>query len=156
MRGLLEAHFDSPSKAKSCGDQNGDGVIDFVTTANSYSMDNLGYVIVFLGNPNIVTSIEKDENTTLNTFTLLQNYPNPFNPTTNIQYALGSRQNVTIKIYDILGKEILTLINNEEKDAGEYEIEFDASKYKLASGVYFCEIRTKDGYSNRLKMLYLK
>ncbi len=68
-----------------------------------------------------------------NSFLLSQNYPNPFNPTTSIQYAIGSlpdgkagQQFVTLKVYDLLGREIATLVN-EEKPAGEYEVEFNAS-----------------------------
>ena len=71
-------------------------------------------------------------------FRLEQNYPNPFNPTTKIRYAVAQdakreRSNVVLKVYDILGNEVATLVN-EEKPAGYYEVEFNASS--LASGVY--------------------
>ncbi len=59
-------------------------------------------------------------------FHLSQNYPNPFNPTTSLQYAIGSRQFVTLKVYDFLGREVATLVN-EEKPAGEYEVEFNGA-----------------------------
>lgn len=65
---------------------------------------------------------------------LSQNYPNPFNPTTRIDFSLPKGQNVSIIIYDILGKEILEIVNGY-KDAGDYSIDFDASN--LNSGVYF-------------------
>jgi hypothetical protein len=71
-------------------------------------------------------------------FMLEQNYPNPFNPRTSIQYAIGSRQFVSLKVFDVLGNEIATLVN-EEKPAGEYEVEFDARG--LASGIYFYQLR---------------
>ena len=71
-------------------------------------------------------------------FRLQQNYPNPFNPSTNIQYAIGSRQFVSLKVYDILGREIATLVN-EEKPAGNYELEFDGTA--LPSGVYFYQLK---------------
>ena len=58
-------------------------------------------------------------------FMLLQNYPNPFNPVTSIQYAVSSRQFVKLTVYDVLGNEIETLVN-EERPAGSYEVEFDA------------------------------
>lgn len=70
-------------------------------------------------------------------FVLAQNYPNPFNPTTNIQYAIGSKQHVTLKVFDVLGNEIATLVD-EYKPAGSYTINFDASK--LSSGVYFYKL----------------
>ena len=79
-------------------------------------------------------------------FALYQNYPNPFNPTTKIRYSIpsvethrhASQQNILLKIYDVLGTEIATLVN-EEKAQGEYVVEFDGSG--LASGVYFYQLR---------------
>jgi hypothetical protein len=72
-----------------------------------------------------------------NEFVLNQNYPNPFNPSTSIQYAISSRQFVSLKIYDVLGNEISTLVN-EYRDAGNYEAEFNAEK--LSSGVYYYQL----------------
>ena len=94
-------------------------------------------------------------------FTLKQNYPNPFNPTTKIHYIIGSgakqSQFVTLKVYDVLGNEISTLIN-EYKDAGEYEIEFNSHSgnfRNLPSGVYFYQLRAGN-YSETKKMVLLK
>ena len=70
-------------------------------------------------------------------FELFQNYPNPFNPVTQIKYTLPSAANVQIKVYNLLGNEIVTLVK-EFKQAGNYEIEFDASN--LLSGTYFYKI----------------
>ncbi|MDZ7766259.1 MAG: T9SS type A sorting domain-containing protein [Melioribacteraceae bacterium] len=75
---------------------------------------------------------EKEE--IVNKFSLSQNYPNPFNPTTSIKYQVSSSEKVILKVYDILGREIKTLVN-EVKSPGSYEVQFDASQ--LASGVYF-------------------
>jgi hypothetical protein len=72
------------------------------------------------------------------TFSLSQNYPNPFNPTTTIKYAVPQPVKVSIKIYDILGRLVKTLVNDEFKDVGFYEVKFDGSNY--ASGVYFYRI----------------
>jgi hypothetical protein len=69
-----------------------------------------------------------------NYFALKQNYPNPFNPATTIEYALPGAGNVILVVYDILGREAATLVN-EFKQAGIYKVEFDASN--LSSGVYF-------------------
>jgi photosystem II stability/assembly factor-like uncharacterized protein len=71
-------------------------------------------------------------------FNLSQNYPNPFNPTTTINYSLPSDSKVSVKVYDVLGKEVATLVN-ETKSAGNYQVNFDASK--LASGVYIYKIQ---------------
>ncbi len=86
------------------------------------------------------------------TYDLSQNYPNPFNPTTTINYQLPQTGQVTLKIYDILGKEVATLVN-EQKNIGRYSVNFDASK--IASGVYIYQIRVNDYVSSK-KMLLLK
>lgn len=85
-------------------------------------------------------------------FSLEQNFPNPFNPNTNISYSLPSAQKVTLKVYDILGNEITTLVN-EEKSAGSYSVNFDASN--LPSGVYFYRLNA-GSYSETRKMILLK
>lgn len=85
-------------------------------------------------------------------FALYQNYPNPFNPVTTIKYQIPQSGTVTIKVYDVLGKEIATLAN-EEKSAGSYEVKFDASR--LSSGVYFYKIRAGEYISVR-KMILLR
>ena len=74
----------------------------------------------------------------VNKFSLSQNYPNPFNPSTVISYRLPVIGFVTLKVYDILGREIATLVN-EEKPAGEYEVEFDGAN--LPSGIYFYQLK---------------
>jgi hypothetical protein len=71
-------------------------------------------------------------------FSLSQNYPNPFNPSTKIKYSIPQSSDVVIKVFDILGNEAATLVN-EQKTAGSYEIEFDASSFP--SGVYFYQIK---------------
>jgi photosystem II stability/assembly factor-like uncharacterized protein len=85
-------------------------------------------------------------------FELSQNYPNPFNPTTIIQYAVNSKQLVTLKVYDVLGNEIVTLVN-EENPVGEYKITFDASG--LPSGIYFYKLQAGD-YNQTRKMILMK
>ncbi|MCU0415119.1 MAG: immune inhibitor A, partial [Ignavibacteriaceae bacterium] len=85
-------------------------------------------------------------------FNLEQNYPNPFNPSTVISYQLPVNGNVTLKIYDVLGNEIATVVN-EEKPAGSYEVEFNASE--LSSGMYFYKLQTGKFVATK-KMLLLK
>jgi hypothetical protein len=89
-------------------------------------------------------------------FDLFQNYPNPFNPNTIISYRLPVSSKVTIMVYDILGRDIATLVN-EEKQPGVYEVEFDASSAAggLSGGIYFYRLHTEN-YSVTKKMIYLK
>ena len=85
-------------------------------------------------------------------FDLKQNFPNHFNSTTHITYNLAADCFVTIKVYDIVGREIIALVN-ENKKAGNYLVPFDGSNF--ASGVYLCRINT-DNYINTTKMILLK
>lgn len=87
-----------------------------------------------------------------NEFSLSQNYPNPFNPTTSLHYAIGDRQFVTLKVFDLLGREVAALVN-EEKPAGEYEVEFDGTKFP--SGIYFYQLKTGEFIQTK-KMVLLK
>jgi len=95
-------------------------------------------------------------------YTLRQNYPNPFNPSTKISYSLPERNFVTLKVYDVLGNEVATLVN-EEKPAGNYEIIFSAkggsasgrNAYNLSSGIYFYKL-TAGNSSEVKKMILLK
>jgi hypothetical protein len=68
-------------------------------------------------------------------FSLEQNYPNPFNPTTNVRFTIADFGLVSLKIYNVLGQEVATLLNNEQLEEGTHEVQFDASRF--SSGVYF-------------------
>jgi len=83
---------------------------------------------------------------------LFQNYPNPFNPETKINYNVSKSGFVTIKVYDLLGREVTTLVN-ENKPAGNYSIKFDGSK--LVSGIYFYRMKAGDFVQTK-KLILLK
>jgi predicted GH43/DUF377 family glycosyl hydrolase len=101
----------------------------------------------------VVTSVDSNkEDGSIKTFQLYQNYPNPFNPSTIISWKLASRSFVTLKVYDVLGNEVETLIN-EEKPAGIYKFNFDGSD--LTSGVYFYELHTGQSLATK-KMILLR
>ena len=85
-------------------------------------------------------------------FSLGQNYPNPFNPSTQIQYSIKEEGLVQLRVYDILGKEIVTLVNTN-KEAGYYSVDFDASQ--LPSGVYIYQLTTP-GFTQARKMIFTK
>jgi hypothetical protein len=105
-------------------------------------------VLTVIENP---TSVE-NENVAPNNFELSQNYPNPFNPTTKISFSILSSAFTSLKVYDILGNEVATLVQ-EEKPAGTYEVQFDASN--LSSGVYFYTLSTHN-FTSTKKMILTK
>ena len=97
-------------------------------------------------------SVEEETNGIPNKYNLTQNYPNPFNPSTKIKYSIPQISNVTIKVFDILGNEIETLVN-EEKHTGVYEITWYAEE--IPSGVYFYQLKAGDFVESK-KMVLLK
>ncbi len=126
------------------GETNALAVSNLIEKANA--LDNVSYDA-------IITDIKDDENVAIpKEFRLGQNYPNPFNPTTKIQFQLPEANYVTLKIYDILGREVATLIN-DNMTAGAHEITFNASR--LTSGVYIYTLRTSNFFSSK-KMTLIK
>ncbi|MCU0365384.1 MAG: T9SS type A sorting domain-containing protein, partial [Ignavibacteriaceae bacterium] len=103
----------------------------------------------------IITDVE-DEKQIPSEFALEQNYPNPFNPSTRIQYQVPNISQVTLKVFDVLGNEVATLVN-EEKTAGSYEVEFQSSvgSHQLASGIYYYQLRA-DSFLKIRKMILIK
>jgi len=99
----------------------------------------------------VVTSVEEKLQVPKQ-FTLEQNYPNPFNPVTKIRYFLPQASKVTLKVYDILGREIATLVNGFEGD-GNHEVIFDASS--LSSGIYIYKLNA-GSYSAVKKCVVMK
>jgi len=140
----------------------GDYYLRLVTTVQGDAEYNLGNVQndgASLGKKNY-SQISFDGKTMPQTYELSQNFPNPFNPSTTIKYQIPKTGNVTLKIYDILGSEIATLVN-EVKSEGRYEVNFDASK--LASGVYIYRLQVNgtsssltDDFVSTKKMILMK
>ncbi|MCR4439949.1 MAG: T9SS type A sorting domain-containing protein [bacterium] len=105
--------------------------------------------------------LRRDENTTgvrgtfekiPSSFNLYQNYPNPFNPTTPIRFSLPQRSHVTLKVFDVLGREVTTLVD-EELSAGEHSVVFNAKD--LSSGVYLCRL-TAETFVQQKKMMVMR
>lgn len=98
------------------------------------------------------TDVQKDDDVLVTDYSLSQNFPNPFNPSTEIKFTVAKTGFVSLKVYDLLGKEVATIVN-EELANGSYNVTFDASK--LASGTYIYNLTT-NGVSLSKKMMVLK
>ena len=144
--------------------------------ASSICVDNSNYVYITGSSTGLISgrdiatikyvqgpnAVDDNLSGPLARFVLEQNYPNPFNPSTKIKYSVPQTSQVQIKIFDVLGNEIKTLIN-EEKPIGTYEVEFNVSslsssvsaKGGYASGVYFYQLKAGDFISTK-KMILLK
>ena len=165
LRGLLEAFYGFPSKAIACGDQNGDGVSDFVATASAYHAQNMGYVLMFLGDPTVVAAVNENGVGKLESFELDQNYPNPFNPTTVISYHLPAGQAgltvnsfVTLRIYDELGRKVITLVD-EAQSTGTHKITWngkDENGKVVSSGAYFYRLCINNTLTTTRKLMLMK
>ncbi|MEO6694157.1 MAG: choice-of-anchor B family protein [Ignavibacteria bacterium] len=91
-------------------------------------------------------------------YSLNQNYPNPYNPTTNIKFSLKDNSNVSLKIFDIQGKEVAEILN-DRRDGGNYEVEFNADNFNLSSGTYFYTLNVESGkqsFAETKKMILIK
>jgi glycosidase len=107
--------------------------------------------------PNIINEIEKTDDVIVTDFSLDQNYPNPFNPTTNIEFRIADREFVSLKVYDILGREIKTLVK-EELSNGIYQVDWNGDNNlgeNVSSGIYFYRIEAGE-YINSRKMILIK
>ncbi len=103
----------------------------------------------------ILTGINGNEKSNIPyIYDLAQNYPNPFNPSTTINFQLAKSGYVSLKVYDILGKQVADLVD-ENKSAGKYSIQFFAESKELSSGIYFYKLETP-GFIQTKKMIYLK
>jgi Secretion system C-terminal sorting domain len=124
-------------------------MVDTSGSGESGTIGSMAYVdyLTFTG-PSAVEQI----NGLPNDFSLSQNYPNPFNPTTNIEYGIPEQSYVELKVYDVLGNEVATLVN-EEQSAGSYRADFSGAN--LTSGMYIAKLQVGN-YTKLIKMTLLK
>jgi hypothetical protein len=127
-----------------------ESTIDYETAKSNYAQINVKGAAVEKSSTG-VTNFE---------YSLSQNFPNPFNPSTVISYQLSAVSYVTLKVYDILGREVATLVD-EVKEAGTHHYPFSIEHYTSPSGVYFYQLRVRNNSSNHLpiqtkKMLIIK
>ncbi len=143
-------NYGAGDSAPDNSDVNGDGGPDSLINLASVFPDQNGDGIP---DPTIITNVYETQNAFIpEKYFLYQNYPNPFNPSTNIMYDIPESGNVELKIYDILGREVITLVD-EYKTAGRYTVQFDATT--LPTGVYIYRI-TAGGFVRAKKMILLR
>lgn len=123
----------------------------FIDSDFGFAVGENGIILRTTTGGGTVTNIEDDVKQLFN-FELQQNYPNPFNPTTTIKYSIPQKSNVSLKVYDILGNEVASLVN-EEKSAGKYEVTWYAAN--LQSGVYFYRLLA-GSFIDTKKMILIK
>lgn len=127
--------------------------IDFVSKENGYIANSYGlFTMKSFGVIDSITSVENEFYISPSDFTLFQNYPNPFNPSTVISYQLSAFSNVVLKVYDVLGNEVATLVN-KEKSPGNYKVHWNASEF--ASGLYFYKLQAGQ-FSSVKKLILIK
>jgi hypothetical protein len=132
-------------------DQDGKSEYVFINYRSSFPVWENDKYLFIIENDQVV-GVEDPNNIIPNDISLNQNYPNPFNPSTIIEYSISERSYVELKVFDMLGNEIKTLVNSN-KEAGSYNINFNASN--LSSGVYYYTLKTNGNLLTR-KMLLLK
>ena len=111
-----------------------------------YKCSDSTKTIIINATTGVVTSVNKSDNQTLPIgFELYQNYPDPFNPSTTISFTIPTRSSVSLKIYDMLGKEVATIVS-QELPAGTYSRQWNAAK--MSSGVYFYRLAGRIVYTN--------
>lgn len=124
----------------------GSGCTDLTAGSLQANRPNIAFAL------NILTDIKQNGNQIPDKFSLKQNYPNPFNPVTKISFDIPQKSFVTLMVYDVLGKEVVSLLN-DERACGSYTVDFDASS--LSTGVYFYRITAGD-FSETKRMVVLK
>lgn len=130
-----------------------EGQLDYSSIAdgNSYAdVSRWGYT--WINDKWVVGVNDKEQPVMVNTYSLSQNYPNPFNPSTVINYSIAKPGHVSVKVFDVLGREVATLVNGTQT-SGQHTVRFDAAKY--TSGVYIYKIESGD-FQSAKKMLLIK
>ena len=130
-------------------------VIEIATGTTDIPLEPLvGYkaVIYYYGTEPVIVDVDEEDNLVINEYQLSQNYPNPFNPSTKIMYQIPESGLVTLRVYDVLGREVATLVNSEQQ-TGSYTINLNGAN--LSSGIYFYTMIAGD-FMNTKKLILLK
>ena len=132
------------------------GYIQFTNKLIGWAYVSLKGIHTVIGGDTTFLSVHQISSEVPKEFILFQNYPNPFNPITNIRYQITNNSSVILKVYDLLGKEIIVLVN-QKQSAGTYEVDFSGKD--LSSGIYFYRIEVKSAnnyFTDTKKMVLVK
>jgi hypothetical protein len=155
--------YEGVTSVNGAGDVNGDGYDDILIggIVNWGQDRDWGKVYILAGNPNLVdigTGIDDSETDNIvQNFKLYQNYPNPFNASTTIRYEVKLKSFIEVKVYNLKGKEVRTLVNKIQ-DAGEHEVKWDGKNNngkEVSSGIYFIQLNQKECY-RMIKMALIR
>jgi photosystem II stability/assembly factor-like uncharacterized protein len=128
--------------------------IKFINNLTGYIFGDNGTLYKTTNGGGIVLGVNITSNNIPDKISLHQNYPNPFNPSTRINYELRNSNYVTLKVFDLLGKEVATLVN-EKQNAGSYAVDFNSAEFNLPSGIYFYTLNA-DEFKETRKMVLVK
>jgi len=123
-------------------------------TNNWWNSPNQWQAVAMVGRNLAIFTGNEDEATLPDTYALEQNYPNPFNPATTIRFTLTNAEAVTLRVYDVLGREVMRLLDAKQMAGGTHSVGFDAGQ--LASGVYFYRLDAGTAFSQTKQMMLLK
>jgi photosystem II stability/assembly factor-like uncharacterized protein len=126
----------------------------FINSTTGFLVGNNGVILKTTDGGGVLNQINLNSEKTPDNFSLEQNYPNPFNPSTVIRYRLSAAGIVSLKVFDLLGKEVASLVN-EKQSAGSYAVDFNSAEYNIPSGIYFYTLNTGD-FKETKKMVLIK
>ncbi|MBK6915048.1 MAG: T9SS type A sorting domain-containing protein [Ignavibacteriales bacterium] len=129
-----------------------ESAIQYYVAATNGGQEDPTNTVTAIGDYNPHKENQQGEKLSVLKYFLSDNYPNPFNPNTSISYSIPENAFVTLKIYDVLGNEVVVLIN-EQKESGNYQIDFNASE--LSSGIYYYTL-TAGNFTSTKKMILVK
>jgi hypothetical protein len=146
------ANWGLPTNGGGNDNENGVGADHFIDMTKDMTYATVANVFGTMGDHPLITGVTDQLPGIPTVYDLVQNFPNPFNPSTSIRFSIPEAGVVTLKIFNLLGEEVATLIN-EYKNVGNYDVKFDASK--LTSGVYVYRINAGN-FTTSKKMMLMK
>ena len=146
------SHVTPPSEVRIIPTPDSSLIFDIVfpDSLHGFAVGREGAIIKYI--PPVINFVKEIEEGISKSFSLFQNYPNPFNPSTTISYSIPADGHVTLKVYDVLGSEVASLVD-EQKHSGTFDVHFDANA--LSSGVYYYQLKAGE-FTTTKKLVLMK